>query len=338
MILLCIHLNRISLLLMGGLPGSPGRRGKLKIRSPMRIVLCLLLHVLVQSVHAQTTIQDLVASTNLSLEKTSEGIYYHIEELGVGLYPKDGDYVMIRFKASLPDGRVFDESDPNEPFLFQVGNREVIKGLERAVQLLKPGGKGIFFIPSELGYGERGVGDVVPPHSPLIYELELLQIMDFQAYDDFMRKLEERERREFEYEQERIFRRDLQTIDQLIKARKLHCEKLPSGLAYCITKKGKGPNAKPGDRLKVSYEGFLADGRPIQLPAEERTYEFFLGQGSVMDGWEEGLLHFNEGAEGWLFIPSKLAYGPLSIQEEGIDIPSNAVLVFRIKVLSIRHY
>lgn len=302
----------------------------------MRILLCALFLTWIHLGHAQTTMQELLSSSKLETERTSEGIYYHIEEPGVGVYPKSGDYVMIRFKALLPDGRVFDESDPDEPFLFQVGNKEVIDGLDRSVQLLKPGGKGTFFIPAELGYGPKGLGDVVPPNSPLIYEVELLQTMDFEAYDEYMRKLEERERREYEYERERIFRHDLEAIEAWAREHGISCKKLASGLSICITKKGTGPNAKPGDRLRVAYEGFLLDGRPIQLPAEERTYEFFLGQGSVMDGWEEGLLHFNEGSEGWLLIPSRMAYGPMSIREDGIDIPANAVLIFRIRVLSIR--
>jgi len=64
------------------------------------------------------------------------------------------------------------------------------------------------------------------------------------------------------------------------------------------------------------------------MPCKE-TYKFPLGNRKVIQGWEEGLLHFAEGSEGILIIPSKMAYGPRAIYEENVAIP-------KIKVESIR--
>lgn len=284
---------------------------------------------------AQSSLEDFLSQQGIKTQSSTEGLHYVIHDPGVGVYPKGGNYVMIRFSASLLNGNIFDKSEEDEPFLFQVGNREVILGLDYAVQLLKAGGKGTFYLPAVLGYGQKGVGEIVPPGSPLVYEVELVQIMDFEEYDDYMRKLEEQERREHEYEKQLIFQRDLATIATYVKNNHLSVSALPSGLSYAIVAKGNGRFAQSGDRLKVQYEGFLADGSPIESPSEKKTYEFFLGNGTVMKGWEEGLRYFNKGAEGWLLIPSALAYGQLSIKEGNIHIPKNSTLIFRVCLLDI---
>ncbi|GAB4249179.1 MAG: hypothetical protein Kow0027_11950 [Saprospiraceae bacterium] len=300
-----------------------------------KILLLLLSNILVSFTFSQTDLSQFLKENKIKTRETEEGIHYVLHEKGVGVYPEKGDYVMVRFKASLLNGVVFDQSNEDEPFIFQVGNREVIRGFDKAVRLLKAGGKGTFYIPSELGYRQQGVRDRVPPNSPLKYEIELVQIMDYEAYDQYMRRLDEREQREYEYEQARIAQRDRQLIQDYIREHHPNAVTLPSGMSYAIIAKGTGPKAKKGQRLKVMYEGFLLDGTPIENPSSKKNYEFYLGTGSVMPGWEEGLQHFNKGAEGWLIIPSQMAYGAMAIKEDNIDIPANAVLVFWVKVLEI---
>lgn len=300
-----------------------------------KALLLFLSNILSIMAFGQTDLSQFLKENNIKARETEDGIHYILQQKGVGVYPQKGDYVMVRFKASLLNGVVFDQSDEDEPFIFQVGNREVIRGFDKAVQLLKAGGKGIFYIPPQLGYREQGVRDRVPPNSPLKYEIELVQIMDFEAYDQYMRKLEEIERREYEYEKARIAQRDRKLIQDYVKAHHPNAVILPSGLSYAIVAGGDGPTAQKGQRLKVLYEGFLLDGTPIETPSSKKNYEFYLGAGSVMPGWEEGLQYFSKGSEGWLVIPSQMAYGAMSIKEDNIDIPPNAVLVFWIKVLEI---
>jgi FKBP-type peptidyl-prolyl cis-trans isomerase FkpA len=285
---------------------------------------------------AQTSLGAYLRQNQLQTQATEEGLRYILERPGTGIYPKNGDYALIRFKAMLLDSTVFDQSDDSEPFIFQVGNREVVKGLDRAVQLLKKGGSGTFYIPAELGYRDQGVGDIVPPGSPLIYEVELLNIMNFEQYDAFMRHFEEQERIEFERQQKKQFQTDLRLIREYAASHNLHVKSTSSGLSYAVTQPGEGGNAKPGDRLKVAYEGYLANGESFEKSTSGVPYEFYLGSGKVMDGWEEGLQFFNKGAEGWLLIPSNLAYGPTVIKEDNIYIPGNSVLVFKVKVVDVR--
>ncbi len=74
-------------------------------------------------------------------------------------------------------GEKFDSShDRNEPIVFPLGVGYVIKGWDEGFQGMKVGGKRTLHIPSNMGYGEYGAGDVIPPHADLIFEVELLKL------------------------------------------------------------------------------------------------------------------------------------------------------------------
>jgi FKBP-type peptidyl-prolyl cis-trans isomerase FkpA len=97
--------------------------------------------------------------------------------VGDGAEAKDGDKVTMHYRGSFPDGREFDSSyKSGRPFSFRVGRGEVIKGFDMGVLGLKVGGKRKIDIPSELGYGARGAGGVIPPNQDLVFEIELVSI------------------------------------------------------------------------------------------------------------------------------------------------------------------
>ena len=103
------------------------------------------------------------------------GLQYQILTEGTGAKPAINDRVKVHYRGTLLDGTVFDSSiDRGEPAVFGVG--QVIKGWTEALQLMPVGSKWMLFIPSELGYGSRGAGDVIKPYSDLIFEVELLGI------------------------------------------------------------------------------------------------------------------------------------------------------------------
>ena len=105
---------------------------------------------------------------------TESGLQYKIMEEGTGASPAATDLVTVHYKGSLINGEVFDSSEGSEPISFPL-NR-VIPGWTEGLQLMKEGGKSIFYIPYELAYGERGAGQVIPPYSALIFEVELIKV------------------------------------------------------------------------------------------------------------------------------------------------------------------
>jgi len=85
--------------------------------------------------------------------------------------------IQVHYLGKLEDGTKFDSSyDRGEPLSFQIGLRQVIEGWERGLMGMKIGGKRTIIIPPELAYGERGVGDLIPPNATLFFDVEIIDI------------------------------------------------------------------------------------------------------------------------------------------------------------------
>ena len=109
------------------------------------------------------------------VKTTDSGLQYEVLTAAEGDKPKAEDNVKVHYTGKLIDGTVFDSSKERDaPATFQL-NR-VIPGWTEGVQLMSKGSKYRFVIPSKLAYGERGAGASIPPHSTLIFEVELLDI------------------------------------------------------------------------------------------------------------------------------------------------------------------
>jgi FKBP-type peptidyl-prolyl cis-trans isomerase len=111
------------------------------------------------------------------MNKTDSGLFYNITKKGSGISPSIGSQVSVHYEGKLTDGTIFDSSyKRNEPIKFAVGLGQVIKGWDEGIMLLNKGAIARFVIPSELAYGSRGAGNVIPPNSTLIFEVELVNI------------------------------------------------------------------------------------------------------------------------------------------------------------------
>lgn len=125
--------------------------------------------------------EDFLAKNKLNpnIKVTDEGVQYEVLVEGQGVQPTRTDDVLVHYLGTLPNGDKFDSSyDRNEPLRLSLTG--VIKGWQIGIPLMKVGGKYRFFIPYNLAYGERGTGSI-PPFSPLIFEVELLEVKTTNA-------------------------------------------------------------------------------------------------------------------------------------------------------------
>jgi FKBP-type peptidyl-prolyl cis-trans isomerase len=226
------------------------------------------------------------AKAPADLTITASGLQYEDTKIGAGDSPKGGDICVMHYTGWLEDGSKFDSSvDRGTPFEFILGMGQVIKGWDEGVATMKPGGKRTLIIPSNLGYGRRGAGGVIPPDATLKFEVELLGVKA-QA--------------------------PLQIADEVV---------------------GAGPSPKAGQTVRVHYTGRLTDGTKFDSSVDRgQPFEFILGVGQVIAGWDVGVATMQVGGKRQLTIPSHLGYGRRGSPPV---IPPDATLVFDVELLDI---
>ena len=108
---------------------------------------------------------------------TPSGLTYLITKKGTGRLAKAGETVILHYTGTLTNGVKFDSSrDRSGPFAFKLGVGQVIKGWDEGVAKLRIGDQAILVIPSDLAYGPKGAGDVIPPNSKLIFIVEVVDV------------------------------------------------------------------------------------------------------------------------------------------------------------------
>jgi len=121
--------------------------------------------------------KELATVVEQTKSKIMENLKINDIAVGNGAEAKVGNMVTVNYTGTLDNGSKFDSSyDRNEPFSFTLGAGEVIKGWDLGVAGMKVGGKRELTIPPELGYGESGAGNVIPPNATLHFTVELLNV------------------------------------------------------------------------------------------------------------------------------------------------------------------
>ena len=121
--------------------------------------------------------------------------------------------------------------------------------------------------------------------------------------------------------------------DSFSEGANLPLVKLPDGLQLADIKIGDGAVAKKGDKLSMQYTGWLSNGKKFDSSRDRgQPFDFNLGGGQVIKGWDEGIPGMKVGGKRRLVIPGDLAYGP---QGSPPTIPANATLVFVVEAISV---
>ena len=117
---------------------------------------------------------------------TKSGVHIVNAIDGIGKPVEKGDKVWVKYTGYLENGNIFDSSDNKDPLSMIVGQGQVIKGWEEAIEGLKVGSKCTIIIPPELAYGNRSVGSMIPSNSILIFDIKVTKIK--QNYVEVVKK------------------------------------------------------------------------------------------------------------------------------------------------------
>jgi len=256
-----------------------------------------------QQAERQAEIEELLTSDELTT--TESGLQYVIIEEGDGEAPEAGNIVQVHYNGMLEDGTTFDSSyDRGEPIQFALGIGQVIPGWDEGIGLLTVGSIAKLVIPPDLAYGEQGAGNgVIPPNATLIFDVELLGVSPGPPSAPT-----------------EVDEADYTTTD--------------SGLQYFDLEEGSGETPEEGQSVVVHYTGWLEDGTMFDSSlVRGRPFDFVIGEGRVIPGWEEGVASMKVGSKRQLVIPAELAYGE---RGAGGVIPSNATLIFEVELVEIQ--
>lgn len=124
-----------------------------------------------QAQEDENIIKEYLEENNISAKRHSSGLYFNITEVGTGSHPTPYSTVEVYYKGYLTNGNVFDQTT-DKSISFSLSG--VIEGWQIGIPLLREGGKGQFFIPSGLAYGDRAIGSI-PANSVLIFEVDLIE-------------------------------------------------------------------------------------------------------------------------------------------------------------------
>ncbi len=259
-------------------------------------------------------------SSDPDVIKTDSGLSYVDDIVGEGREVKDGDLVVIHFVAwTLGDSaniygdwqndstknsfRIASSYETNQTLKYVVGSKQFVKGSDEGFIGMKSGGKRTIIIPSELAYGDQGMGPI-PPKASLKLFVEVLEVKD------------------------PIVAKMWDVDPKLFKETK-------SGLKYAIIEEGTGPEADSGKIVAVHYSGFLTDGRKFDSSVErDEPLTIMLGRRQVIPGWEEGIDLLRQGSKAQFVIPPQIGYGDRDL---GI-IPPNSTLIFDVEIVEVKSH
>lgn len=253
---------------------------------------------------------------------TASGLKYIIKKKGTGEPARSGWSADVLYKGYFADGKIFDQAqDRKNPFSFVLGGGQVIKGWDEGVALMQVGDLLQLIIPSQLAYGKKGIPGVIPPNATLMFDVELLAVRDANIVAA------------------KIPANPLMDSKQLAANLQVSKQKAgdtvttESGLKYVVVKRTGGATVQAGKSVEVHYSGYLLDGKKFDSSRDRgEPFEFVLGQGLVIKGWDEGIALMAVGDQLRLIIPPQLAYGD---RGAGNVIPPNATLIFDVELMGV---
>ena len=267
---------------------------------------------------------------DLEYQTTESGITYKIlrDKKAGEVRPIEGDYVEIFIQTYAEDSLIFDSKKETggKPVAFPIKEPQFKGDLTEALYMLTVGDSGIFLVPVDtLKASGQKLQPWMKEGKSILYSIKLDNITTMEE----LRKRQQEEAGK----QPKI---DDEKLQAYFKERNISPEKTESGLYILKTKEHPDADkAIPGQKVTVNYKGYLMDGTVFDSNLDPKfnhvqPFEFVLGRGNVIRGWDEGIALLRKGEKATLYIPSGLAYGknpPNSV------IPVNGILIFDVELL-----
>lgn len=294
----------------------------------------------------------LAVACSSDTRETPNGYKFKTIREGDGNVAKPGQFIMINMMFKDAQDSIWgDTRDQPVPMVMAIDDESVMdkeKGINEIFRMLSKGDSVVCTVPANTVFGgdAQSQANGVDPASEFTFYLGVKDVMDSAQMQALQQRVMEEQRALFLKNKKEQLLIDSALIQNHLDEKGIVAERTESGLRYKINKKGTGPQAKPGDNVRIHYAGYLLDGTLFDTSmasaakeagsfTEGRPYDplsLVAGQGQVIPGWEEAILLMNKGAKMRVWIPSSLAYGP---QKRNALIKENTVLVFDMEMVAI---
>lgn len=292
-----------------------------------------------------------------STTKTPSGLEFEVLKKGEDQLPRPGQITV--FNLVIKDSKdsvwldTYERGLPERTIIGDSSKLAAEDGITQMFRMLSKGDSIRFHLTAKTFF-EDFIKSPLPPHVDstltINYFIKVDEILNKEEFEAFSKSLLDKyyaKQEELEKEQ---LAKDTVAIDSFLTEKGIEAAKLPSGIRYVITKKGKGPQPLPEQQVSVNYDGYLLDGTHFDtnvesLAKQNNLYdssraqmggygpmELVIDRTSVIPGWHQALKQLSEGAKGTFYIPSTLAYGKRST---GI-IKENSILIFDIEMVDIK--
>ncbi len=271
-------------------------------------------------------IANYVTENNITILPDEDGLYFMSTKRGRSTKVDSGKIVIMNYSLKLLNGEVlFSTLDKGEPIDFEYGTRFDTEGFNKGIGRMRKDGKASFLVPSSLAFADRGAGGKVGPYTPLVYDIEIIDIKNKEEWQKEKIAIQEAEG-------SRLKAEEITTINKYLTDNQIRVIPTESGLYYIETKLGDGEIPISGDDVKVHYVLTTLTGDTIDSSyGRNEPLQFKIDAPGIITGWHEAIKLMRVGGKALWLIPSKLGYGPQGRQ----PIAPYTPLLFEVEFVEI---
>jgi peptidylprolyl isomerase len=278
------------------------------------LALCLPLMVLAQHAKDYKTVHE-------------TGLRYHFYKDVKGNPAVPENVIKVNFRMYTSTDSLLRDTWKESGAITAYAQKSAYKGsLEEAFLMMSTGDSAAFLISADSMFDKAirsPMPDFIKKGSFFKFIIKMEGVYTADEYKEIVKK-----------EEAALVGKEDKEIQNYLAANNLKGVKQVSGLYYVQTKPGTGKKAEAGKTVSVHYTGKLLNGTKFDSSVDRNApFDFALGQGQVIKGWDEGIALMSVGEKGFLLIPSALGYGT---RGAGGSIPPNSILIFEVELLDVK--
>jgi len=267
--------------------------------------------------------------------------------------PQEGDQVMLNMQSVCNNRILYSTAQAfkGKPGTYGVAKPAFKGDLIEAIILMTPGDSIVCEVDAVALFksSKSKLPDFIKPGDKIQYFIKLVSIKPKEQVQKeqqaaFMKQMKEQQAKQKAAEAKQMLTDD-KTLKAYFNKKHITPTKTASGLYYTITQEGSGEKAIAGDSVTMNYTGTLLDGTKFDSNTDTafkhtQPFQFVLGKGAVIKGWDEGVALLKSGSKAVFYIPSPMAYGAQARPGSGANpkgIPANSILLFDVELLSAKH-